>query len=183
MTRGDCRTVAFRCPGSVPVSGHPRAPREMPLPATMEPKGIGRSTHRGVRCGLFNVQWLLRLVHARGAISPAIVAPAANTNTAVSRRTTPEQLLRVARPRQRQRRLPDRPSRPRRSPDAHQNTRRSSLGRRRFLVASSSARGRHARSVVANPWPGRLTCRASAGPFLSAWHRSSGLPGGARCGR
>ena len=83
----------------------------------------------------------------RGAISPAIADPAANTNIAASRRTTDRRLPTGPKPQQKG--LLDRLRRPRRRPHEHQGPRHTSRGRRPRLVASFRERGRHARSVAA----------------------------------
>ena len=86
-------------------------------------------------------------MHARGATRPVIAARVANTNIAASRRTTHKRRPHGQKPQQK--RLLGRPRRPRRLPHDHQRSGRTSLGRRPLLVASSRARGRHARSVAA----------------------------------
>ena len=92
------------------------------------------------------VQWLLRPVNDRGAMSSVIAAPAASTSTAVSKRTRWQRVPPGPKPRRKSRLGRPRP-RPRR-PHGRQSHKRTSLGRRRLLVASSRARGRHAKSAA-----------------------------------
>jgi hypothetical protein len=118
----------------------PKGRRVSGFHITPRPRGRSNST-------VHSLQWLLRRVHDPGATSLVIAAPAANINTAVSRRTTRERLPQGRKPQHK--RLPDRPRRPRRLPRQHESTKRTSLGRRPPLVALSRARERHARSVAA----------------------------------
>ena len=92
-------------------------------------------------------QWLLPPVHDQAATSPVIVARAANTNTAVSRKTTHKRLPHWPRPQRKPR--PDRPSRPSPLPQLPESIKRTSLGRPPLLAALSRRRGRLARSVAA----------------------------------
>jgi hypothetical protein len=118
-------------------------------------------------------QWLLPLVHDRAATSPVIVARAANTNTAVSRKTTHKRLPHWPKPQRKPR--PDRPSRPSPLPHLPASTKRTSLGRPPLLAALSRGRGRLARSVAAEAlrierivringlWPAVWACRRNIG--------------------
>ena len=90
-------------------------------------------------------------MHDRGATSPVIAARAANTNTAVSRRTTQRRVPHGPKPQRKS--LLGRPRPPPRRPHERQNHKRTSLGRRPLLVASSRARGRHERSVAVEQRP------------------------------
>jgi hypothetical protein len=109
---------------------------------------MGNATGLGRAAGTVDsLQCELRPLLDRGATSPVIAARAANTNIAASRRTTHRRVPHGPKPPQKP--LLDRPRRPPRRLREHQSTRRTSLGRRLLVVASSSARGRHARSVAA----------------------------------
>ncbi len=109
-------------------------------------RDLSRSVARSSAGRIDSFQWLLRSVHDRDVTSPVIVAPAANTNIVVSRRTPHRRLPRG--PKRQQKRLLDRLRRKRRLPHEYASPRRISHGRRPRLVASSRALARLARSVA-----------------------------------
>ena len=115
------------------------------------------------------VQWLLLLSppHDLDETSPVAAVRGANTNIAVSRKTTSRPPRHGRKPQQNLRR--HRPRRLVRSPPTWQSRRPTSRGRRGLLhVASFRARGRHARSAAADRGHSRESARAQLGAEASA---------------